>query len=189
MVSKMIEDVKKDSKQRMEKAVDVVRNEFAKLRTGKATPALLDGIKVEYYGTTVPIKQVANVSAPEPRLLVIQPWEKSMLSVIEKAILKSDLGLNPTNDGIVIRIPIPQLTEERRKDLVKVAKKNAEDGKVAIRNIRRDANDTLKKAEKNSEISEDEMHNTQDAIQKLTDEYTKKIDDLLEYKENEIMTV
>lgn len=185
----MIEQVKKDAKQRMEKAVEAVRGEFAKLRTGKATPALLEGITVNYYGSQTPVKQVANISAPEPRLLVVQPWEKSMLAEIEKAILKSDLGLNPTNDGIVIRIPIPQLTEERRKDLVKVAKKVAEEGKVSIRNIRRDANDALKKAEKDSEISEDMMHNTQDDVQNLTDECVKKIDELLELKEKEIMGV
>ena len=185
----MIEQVKKDAKQRMEKAVEAVRGEFAKLRTGKATPALLEGITVNYYGSQMPVKQVANISAPEPRLLVVQPWEKSMLAEIEKAILKSDLGLNPTNDGIVIRIPIPQLTEERRKDLVKVAKKVAEEGKVSIRNIRRDANDALKKAEKDSDISEDMMHNTQDDVQSLTDDYVKKIDELLELKEKEIMGV
>ncbi len=185
----MIDNLKKETKQRMEKAVDAVRNDFAKLRTGKATPALLDGISVNYYGSQMPVKQVANVSAPEPRLLVVQPWEKNMLGEIEKAILKSDLDLNPTNDGIVIRIPIPQLTEERRKDLVKVAKKVGEEGKVSIRNIRRDANDALKKAEKDSEISEDMMHNAQDEVQELTDDYVKKIDTLLEQKEKEIMGV
>lgn len=185
----MIDSIKKDSKQRMEKAVDVVSQEFAKLRTGKATPALLDGIKIDYYGQSTPLKQVANVSAPEPRLLVVQPWDKSMLGEIEKAIIKSDLGLNPTNDGIVIRIPVPQLTEERRKDLVKIAKKIAEEGKVAIRNIRRDANEKLKKSEKSSDISEDEMHTGQDKVQELTDEYIKKIDEMLEHKEIEIMTV
>ncbi|MDZ7725420.1 MAG: ribosome recycling factor [candidate division KSB1 bacterium] len=185
----MIETIRKDSKQRMEKAVDVVSQEFTKLRTGKATPALLDGIKIDYYGQSTPLKQVANVSAPEPRLLVIQPWDKSMLGEIEKTIMKSDLGLNPTNDGIVIRIPIPQLTEERRKDLVKVAKKIAEDGKVAIRNIRRDANEKLKKAEKSSDISEDDMHTGQEKVQELTDETIKKIDEMLEHKEKEIMTV
>lgn len=183
----MIENVKKDAKSRMEKAVEVLRADLLKLRTGKATPALLDSVSVDYYGSAMPVKQVANVSAPEPRLLVIQPWEKNMLGEIEKAILKSDLGLNPTNDGIVIRIPIPQLTEERRRDLVKVAKKNAEDSKVAIRNIRRDANDRLKGAQKNGDISEDNMHDAQDDVQKLTDEYVKKIDDIAALKEKEIM--
>ena len=185
----MINATKKDAQDRMQKAVESVRDDFTKLRTGKATPALLDGISVNYYGTETPLKQAANISAPEPRLLVIQPWEKSMLDEISKAILKSDLGLNPTNDGIVIRIPIPQLTEERRKDMVKIAKKNAEDGKIAIRNVRRDVNDKLKKAEKNKEISEDEMHNALDEIQELTDEYIKKVDDLAEAKEKEILEI
>lgn len=189
MVSPMIENIRKDSKQRMEKAVEVVGQEFTKLHTGKATPALLDGIKIDYYGVNTPLKQVANISAPEPRLLVIQPWDKSMLGEIEKTIMKSDLGFNPNNDGIVIRIPIPQLTEERRKDLVKIAKKIAEDGKVAIRNVRRDANEKLKKSEKSSDISEDEMHTGQEKVQELTDEYTQKIDEMLEHKEKEIMTV
>jgi len=183
----MIEQLKKDVKDRMEKAVESVRSNFTKLRTGKATPALLDSVMVNYYGSAMPVKQVANISAPEPRLLVIQPWEKNMLSEIEKAIQKSDLGFNPANDGIVIRIPIPQLTEERRKDLVKIAKKDAEEGKIAIRNIRRDANEQLKKAEKASEISEDQMHDGQGDVQKLTDDFIKKIDDILELKEKEIM--
>ena len=185
----MIDNVKKETKERMEKAVDVVRSEFAKLRTGKASPALLDNIKVDYYGSTMPIKQVANISAPEPRLLVIQPWEKSMLAEIERAIQKSDLGFNPSSDGIVIRIPIPQLTEERRKDLVKIAKKHAEEGKISIRNVRRDANEKLKQAEKVSEVSEDQMHDGQNDVQKLTDDYVKKIDEILELKEKEIMGV
>ncbi|MBN1559961.1 ribosome recycling factor [candidate division KSB1 bacterium] len=183
----MIEKVKKDTKERMEKAVDVVRGEFAKLRTGKASPALLDNVNVDYYGNPTVIKQVANISAPEPRLIVIQPWERRLLNDIEKAIQKADLGFNPSNDGIVIRIPIPQLTEERRKDLVKIAKKHAEDGKISLRNIRRDANDKLRQAEKASEVSEDQMHDGQNEVQKLTDDYVKKIDDLLAIKEKEIM--
>ena len=183
----MIEKVKKETKERMEKAIDAVRSEFAKLRTGKATPALLDSVQVDYYGSSMPIKQVANVSAPEPRLLVIQPWEKSMLSEIEKAIQKADLGFNPANDGIVIRIPIPQLTEERRRDLVKIAKKGAEEGKISIRNVRRDANEHLKLAEKEKQISEDQMHDGQNDVQKLTDDYVKKIDEILDLKEKEIM--
>jgi ribosome recycling factor len=183
----MIERIKKDAKERMDKAVEAVRNNFTKLRTGKATPALLDSVMVNYYGSSMPVKQVANVSAPEPRLLVVQPWEKNMLGEIEKAIQKADLGFNPANDGIVIRIPIPQLTEERRKDLVKIAKKDAEDGKIAVRNVRRDANEALKKAEKSSDISEDQMHDGQTDVQKLTDDYVKKIDDILELKEKEIM--
>ena len=173
----------------MELSVESIRNELAKLRSGKATPALLDNITVPYYGTITPLRQVANVSAPEPRLLVIQPWEKSLLGEIEKAILKSDLGLNPTNDGIVIRIPIPQLTEERRHSLVKLAKKIGEDGKIAIRNIRRDANEQLKKAEKDHDISEDEKHRSLDDVQSMTDDYSKKIDEILLLKEKEIMEV
>ena len=189
MVNDMIESVKKETRTRMEKAIEAVRNEFTTLRTGKATPALVDGISVSYYGTMTPLKQVANISTPEPRLLVIQPWEKNLTGEIEKAILKSDLGLNPTNDGIVIRIPIPQLTEERRKDLVRIAKKGAEEGKISIRNIRRDANEKLKQAEKASEISEDMMHDAQEEIQHITDEYIKKVDDILAIKEKEIMGV
>ena len=183
----MIDSTKKDAKERMEKAIETVRSEFARLRTGKATPALLDGIKIDYYGSPMPIKQIANVSAPEPRLLVVQPWERNLLPEIERAIIKSDLGLNPSNDGIVIRIPIPQLSEERRRDLVKIAKKGAEEGRVAVRNIRRDVNDRLKKAEKAGEISEDLSRNAQEDVQKLTDDFVKKIDELLELKEKEIL--
>ncbi len=179
----------KDAEERMKKSVEAVRAELAKIRTGKATAELLDGIKVEYYGTQVPINQVANITVPEPRLLSVQPWDKNMIGPIEKAIRSSDLGLNPTNDGRVIRIPIPPLTEERRKDLVRLVHKLAEEGRVAIRNIRRDANDKIKKLEKNHEISEDEAHRQLDDIQKLTDSYIEKIDELLKIKEKEIMEV
>ena len=185
----MIEETKKDARTKMEGAVENVRNELAKLRTGKASPALVDGIKVDYYGTATPLKQVANIGAPEPRLIVIQPWEKSLLAEIEKAILESDMGLNPTNDGIVIRIPIPQLTEERRHQLVKLSKKVGEEGKIAIRNIRRDANEKMKNAEKNHDISEDGMHTAQDDIQKLTDNYTKNIEKILDLKEKDILEI
>ncbi|MBN1998540.1 ribosome recycling factor [candidate division KSB1 bacterium] len=185
----MIQETKKDTTHKMEVAVESVRSELAKFRTGKASPTLLDDVTVDYYGSKVPIKQVANISAPEARLLVVQPWEKSMLGGIEKEILKSDLGLNPNNDGIVIRIPIPQLTEERRQSMVKLARKIGEEGKIAIRNIRRDANDKLKKAEKSHDISEDEMHRAQDEIQKLTDDFTAKIDDILQHKEKDILEI
>ncbi|OPZ73115.1 MAG: Ribosome-recycling factor [bacterium ADurb.Bin478] len=185
----MIDDVKKDVKHRMDQAVETVRTELAKLRTGKASPAILDGITVNYYGANTPLRQVGNVSAPEPRLLVVQPWDRSLLGEIEKAILKSDLGLNPTNDGIVIRVPIPTLTEERRQSLVKVAKKITEDGRVAVRNIRRDANEKLKKLEKDHKISEDDLHRSQDEMQKLTDECVKKLDEILALKEKEIMEI
>lgn len=185
----MMEEIKKDSKHRMEAAVENVRAELAKLRTGKASPAILDGITVNYYGVNTPLRQVANVSAPEPRLLVVQPWDRSLLAEIEKAILKSDLGLNPTNDGIVVRIPIPNLTEERRQSLVKVAKKIAEEGRVAIRNIRRDANDKLKKLEKEHSISEDDLRRGQEEIQNMTDQLIKKVDEIVALKEKEIMEV
>jgi ribosome recycling factor len=185
----MIEEIKKDVRHRMDAAVESIRSELAKLRTGKASPAILDGILVSYYGTNTPLRQVANVSAPEPRLLVVQPWDKGLLADIEKAIQKSDLGLNPTNDGIVVRIPIPSLTEERRQGLVKVAKKIGEDGRVAIRNVRRDANERLKKLEKDHKISEDDQHRAQDDIQHTTDELIKKIDEILTLKEKEIMEV
>jgi len=185
----MVEEIKKDVKHRMEAAVENVRGELAKLRTGKATPAILDGITVNYYGTNTPLRQAANVSAPEPRLLVIQPWDRSMLGEIEKAIQKSDLGLNPTNDGIVVRIPIPQLTEERRVSLVKVAKKVAEEGRIAVRNVRRDGIERLKKLEKESKISEDEMHRSQENVQSMTDDLIKKIDEILVLKEKDIMEI
>lgn len=185
----MIEEINKDVKYRMEQAVENVRSELAKLRTGKASPAILDGITINYYGSNTPLRQTANVSAPEPRLLVIQPWDRATLGEIEKAILKSDLGLNPTNDGILVRIPIPPLTEERRVSLVKVAKKISEEGRVAVRNIRRDANEKLKKLEKDHEISEDNMHTAQDEIQKMTDEHIQKIDELLGLKEKDIMEI
>ncbi len=189
MVNDMIEETKNDAKKRMEQALESLKVEFAKLRTGKASPALLDTISVEYYGSKMPIRQVANVSAPEPRLIVVQPWDKKMLGEIEKAILKSDLGLNPTNDGIVVRVPIPQLTEERRHSLVKLAKKAGEDSKIAVRNIRRDANEKLKKLEKDHQISEDSLHKAQDETQKLTDDFIKKIDDLVNAKEKDIMEI
>jgi len=185
----MIDEVKKDVKHRMEQAIESVRSELAKLRTGKATPTILDGITVNYYGTNTPLRQVGNVSAPEPRLLVVQPWDRSLLAEIEKAIQKSDLGLNPINDGIVIRIPIPTLTEERRQSLVKVGKKITEDGRVAVRNIRRDANEKLKKLEKDHKISEDDLHRSQDEMQKMTDDFVKKLDEILALKEKDIMEI
>ena len=185
----MIADTKKETKNRMERTIEALRSELAKLRTGKASPALLDGVTVEYYGSKVPVRQVANISAPEPRLIVIQPWERNMLAEIERAILKSDLGLNPTNDGIVIRIPIPQLTEERRHSLVKIAKKVGEDGKIVIRNIRRDANEQLKNLKKQNEISEDELFKCQSEVQKITDDYIKKSDAIFSAKEKEIMEI
>lgn len=178
-----------DTESNMQKSVEVVKKELASLRTGRATPALLDKVMVQYYGTPTPINQLATISVPEARLLVIQPWDKNVLPEIERAIMKSDLGITPVSDGNVIRLTIPQLTEERRAELVKVAKKKAEEGRVAIRNIRRDTNDTLKAQQKKGEISEDELRRLQDEVQKLTDKYIKEIDALLAAKEKEIMTV
>ncbi len=176
-------------KQNMDKAVEHVRREFSSIRTGRASTALLDGISVDYYGSTVPLNQIANLSVPDAKLLLITPYDKGGLGSIEKAILKSDLGLTPNNDGKVIRIPIPELTEERRKDLVKVVKRLAEDSRISVRNIRREANDQVKKAEKNGEVPEDESHRIRDEVQKVTDGYVKKIDDVLKAKEEEIMEV
>lgn len=179
----------KDADQRMDKSVESFRSELAKIRTGKATTALLDGIKVDYYGAHSPLNQVANVSVLDAHTLNITPWDKSMVGEIEKEILKSDLGLNPANDGTNIRIPIPPLTEERRKELVKLVKKFAEDAKVACRNIRRDANDNIKKQEKSKEISEDQLHDLEKEIQDITDKHTDKIDEIVKHKEAEIMEV
>jgi len=183
----MIEEIYQKAEEKMRKSVESVRSELAKIRTGKATPSLLDGIKVNYYGSQVPLKQVANLSVPEVRLIVVQPWDKSLLSEIERAILKSDLGLTPLNDGNVIRVPVPELTEERRKDLMKLVRKLGEEGKIAIRNIRRDANEQIKKGEKSGDIPEDDARRSIDDIQKLTDKHVKLIDELLEKKEKEIM--
>ncbi|MDH7478982.1 MAG: ribosome recycling factor [Syntrophomonadaceae bacterium] len=185
----MLEDLTKESEQKMQKALEVLRREFASLRAGRANPALLERVMVDYYGTPTPINQVGNIGVPEPRLLVVQPWDKSLIPAVEKAILKSDLGVTPSSDGNVVRIAIPQLTQERRKELAKVIKKKAEESRVAVRNIRRDANDRLKAMEKKGEISEDESRRQQDALQKLTDNFIKLIDKTAEAKEHEIMEV
>lgn len=178
-----------NAKERMTKAIGAYTRELAGIRAGKANASLLDRITVDYYGAPTPINQLAGVSVPEARLLVIQPYDKSVLGEIEKAILKSDLGLTPSNDGSIIRLAIPQLTEERRKELVKVVKKEAEEAKIAIRNIRRDSNDDLKKLEKNGEITEDDLRGFSDDIQKLTDDQISKIDGITKDKEKEIMEV
>ncbi len=178
-----------DAKERMEKSIEAFKHEMTKIRTGKATTALLDGIKVDYYGAMTPLNQVANVSVLDPHTLNVTPWDKSMLEKIDKAILQAELGLNPISDGTNLRIPIPPLTEERRKELVKLVKKFAEDAKIAIRNIRRDAKDHVKKQEKNKEISEDQMHDLEEEIQKLTDEHIKRVDELFAEKEKEIMEI
>lgn len=174
---------------KMNKTLDNLAGEYDTIRAGRANPRVLDRIRVDYYGSPTPIQQVGNVSVPEPRTLLIQPWDKTQLKAIEKAILTSDLGINPTNDGSVIRLSFPELTEERRKDLTKEVKKKGENAKVAIRNIRRDANDTFKKQEKANEISEDDLEEVTDKIQKLTDKMIEKVDKAIESKTKEIMTV
>ncbi|TFH02159.1 MAG: ribosome recycling factor [Calditrichales bacterium] len=182
-------EIVKDAEHRMNKTVENIQQEFAKIRTGRASAALLDGVKVSYYGNIVPLDQASTVTIPEPRLISIQPWDRSLIGEIEKAILKSDLGLTPSNDGTFVRIPIPPLNEERRKDLVRMVKKHAEEGRIAIRNVRRDANDHLKKLQKNHEISEDELSVILDQTQEMTDRHTKEIDKILQHKESEIMEV
>lgn len=185
----MVKEITNQAEERMKKSIENLRYELNKIRTGKASAAILDGIKVNYYGSIVPLKQAANVSVPEIRLITVQPWDKSMINEIEKAILKSDIGLTPLNDGHIIRLPIPQLTEERRRELVKQTKRLGEEIKVSIRNSRRDANENLKKAEKDSKISEDDSYRAQEKIQQLTDDYIKKVDEILKIKEQEIMEI
>ncbi len=177
----------KDTDKRMDKAIAAFEKELSHVRTGRASASLLDGITVEYYGTVMPLNQVASISVPESRLITVQPWDNNILGDIEKAILASDLGLTPSNDGKIIRVSVPPLTEERRKELVKLVKKMAEDCRVAIRNIRRDAIEKLKKQKKDKEISEDEMYKLQDEVQKLTDDHIKKVEEVLKKKEKEIM--
>jgi len=185
----MLDEIYTEAEEKMKKVVAAYQRELSTMRAGRATPALLDRIEVDYYGTPTPLNQLAGITAPEPRLLVVQPWDKNSIGEIEKAIFKSDLGLTPTNDGNVIRLSIPQLTEERRKELVKFVRKKAEDSKVSIRNIRRDANDSIKQLEKDSEISEDERRRGQDDIQEITDKKIEEIDSILEQKEKEMMEV
>lgn len=185
----MISEVLTDTEDRMRKGVEVLKREYATIRAGRANPNMLDKITVEYYGTATPVNQLANIAVPEPRMLSIQPWDKTSLPMIEKAILKSDLGLNPSSDGVVIRLIIPQLTAERRTEIVKTVKKKAEEARVAIRNIRRDTNDHLKKLEKDHTSSEDEVKRAQDDVQKMTDKFIKEIDHIMDAKEREIMEV
>lgn len=184
-----MDQITQDTKSRMKKSIDALNDDFNSIRTGRASTALFDKIRIDYYGQPTPITQVATVSIPEARLVVIQPWDKSVLGEIEKAIQKSELSLNPNNDGKVIRINIPPLTEERRKEYVKMAKNMAEKARVAIRNIRRDANEELKKQEKKSDITEDDLKRSMDDIQKMTDDFIKEIDTILGEKEKEIMEV
>jgi len=185
----MIQELRKKTSDRMQGAVDALKKELSGIRTGRASMGLLDGIIVDYYGTPTPVQQLASLSIPESRQIAIQPWEPRLISEIEKAIMKSDLGLTPMNDGKTIRINIPILTEERRKQLVKIVRKRAEESKIAVRNIRRDSNEELKKLEKGEHISEDEVKKEHDEIQRITDSFIKKIDETLEHKEKEIMEV
>lgn len=185
----MLNKIYAEMEEKMRKSAEALRKELSGIRTGKATTNLLDGIKVEYYGNSVPLNQVASISVPEHRLLVIQPWEKRMIEEISKAILKSNLGLNPTNDGNVVRLPIPPLNEERRRELVKLVKKFGEDAKVALRNIRREGNEHLLKAEKDKLISEDDRRKSQEQVQKVTDKYIAEVDKILQAKEAEVMEV
>jgi ribosome recycling factor len=182
-------EILKNTEDRMKKAVEVVREELVKIRTGKATTALLDSVRVDYYGSMVPLHQVANISTPDVHTISVQPWEKNMVAPIDKAILNANLGLNPINDGNVIRVPIPPLNEERRRELVKLVKKFGEEGKIAVRNVRRDAIEHLKKEEKENHMPEDERKRSEQEAQKYTDKHIKEIDNLLAVKEKEIMEV
>ena len=185
----MINEIKEDAQQRMAKSVEATRNQMSKVRTGRAHPSLLDGIMVPYYGVDTPLKQVGNVTTEDSRTLAITVFDKSLIQPVEKAIMMSDLGLNPSSAGTVIRIPLPPLTEERRKDLVKVVRAEAEQGRVAVRNVRRDANSDIKSLEKDKDISEDDARRGEDDIQKLTDKFVKEIDTILADKEKELMEV
>ena len=183
----MIADIYDDTKERMGKTISALENELKRVRTGRASLSLLDGIRVDYYGTPTPLNQMATLAVPESRLITIQPWDASVLKDIEKAVLKSDLGLTPSNDGKIIRLSIPPLTEDRRKELVKVVHKMCEEHKVAARNIRRDSNDLLKTLKKDGDISEDDAFKAQDEVQKITDQFIKNIDDIYKEKEKEIL--
>ena len=185
----MVNDIIASHEERMQKSIEALKREFASLRAGRATPSLLDKVMVEYYGTPTPVNQIANVSVPEPRMIIIQPYEKSILHDIEVAIMKSELGLSPNSDGTAIRLSIPALTQERRQELVKTVNKKAEEAKVAIRNLRRDGNDAVKKLEKAKEITEDESKKGQEKIQKLVDKYIKLVDTTRDAKEKEVMEV
>ena len=185
----MVNEIISESRTAMQKSVEALQHELSSVRTGRASTHLLDQIRVEYYGSQVPINQMANVGAPEPRLLTIQPWDKSGIPAIEKAIQASNLGLTPSNDGTTIRLPIPQLTEERRRELVKVVRQYGEESRISIRNARRDANEMLKDAQKEGEIPEDDSRRAQDQVQKLTDDFVSQIEEILKAKEEEIMEI
>ena len=183
----MIESIYQEARDKMAKSIDALNNELKRVRTGRASLSLLDGIRVDYYGTSTPLNQVASLSVPESRLITVQPWDASAIKEIEKAVLKSDLGLTPANDGKIIRIAIPPLTQERRKELVKVVNKTCEEYKVAVRNVRRDCNELIKGLKKDGDVAEDEAFKAQEQVQKITDEHIKKIDDIYKSKEKEIL--
>lgn len=185
----MINDIKKDAETRMKKSIESLRTEFTKIRTGRATASILDHVQVEYYGNPTPLSQVANITVSDARTLLVTPWDKSMVQAVEKAIMTSDLGLNPATAGAAIRVPMPPLTEERRKELIKVVKAEAEHGRVSVRNIRRDANNNLKDLVKEKEISEDDERRANDIVQKLTDTYIAEIDSMLELKEKDLLEI
>ncbi len=185
----MIDDLKKDAEERMKKAVESVSKAFARIRTGRAHPSILDDVRVEYYGQETPLQQVANVNVEDARTLSISPWEKSMVPIIEKAIMKSDLGLNPSTSGEVVRVPLPALTEDSRKEYVRHARNEAENGRVAVRNVRRDVNSDIKELLKEKEITEDDERRANDEIQKITDKYTAQIDEMLKSKESDLMAI
>lgn len=185
----MIKDTIVKAEEKMKKTISVLKSDLSTLRAGRANPTMLDRIKVDYYGSPCPLSQVANISAPEPRVLMISPWEKSLIKEIEKAILVSDLGINPSNDGSVIRLVVPELTEETRKNLVKVVKKTGEEAKVALRSIRREANDKVKAFKKDGDITEDELKSAEEKVQKIIDTYVKEVDTLVAAKEKEIMSI
>ena len=185
----MVDTFLKETETKMEKAVESTKDKFASIRAGRANVSMLDGITVDAYGAPSPLSQIGTLSAPEARLLTIDPWDKSLIPAIEKAIQQANLGLNPSNDGRIIRLSVPELTEERRKEYVKIVRKEAEEGKVAIRNIRKDVNNKLRKSEKDSEITEDELKSGEESVQKLTDKFTKLVDEALDKKEKELTTV
>lgn len=185
----MISEIKQDAETRMKKSIESLKSELTKLRTGRAHTSLLDHVNVSYYGSDVPLAQVASITVSDPRTLTVTPWEQNMVGAVEKAIMQSDLGLNPATSGKVIRVPLPPLTEERRKDMIRIVRQEGENGRVAIRNIRRDANSDFKGLNKEKEITDDEMHQAEEEIQKLTDKYIKEIDKILEEKEKDLMEV
>ncbi|MGA1562069.1 MAG: ribosome recycling factor [Gammaproteobacteria bacterium] len=185
----MLQDIRKDAESRMQKSIDSLRNELSKIRAGRAHPSLLEHVRVDYYGTETPLTQVANVTVQDARTLAVSPWEKDMVGKIERAILESDLGLNPATNGTLIRVPLPPLTEERRRELGKVVRNEGENAKVAIRNVRRDANNDVKELLKEKEVSEDEARRSEDDIQKITDRFVKEIDDIVKEKEADLLEV